>query len=151
MIQSQFLYSYLDQFIKKQWVDWSEGALSISHGEEFFVKNGFQKATNSFDSTTRTRAREAYRLGLLKSPLISSKSDSNQKIPLGWREVLDGRKPHSKLGHYAYLIGKAISDPKIGNEKSLKTAIDNLSTIQILHIGFNFNGRWFCTVAFFNM
>ena len=68
---------------------------------------------------------------------------------MGWKEVISGRKPHSKLGHYAYLIGKAINESNGEIDKLLKSAIDSLSIIQTLHISFKHHDKWFCSIVFF--
>jgi len=75
-INSQFLFSYTDQFTKSQWVNWSEGALSQIPENKFHTKKGFQEAIHSEDSTDRTRAGEAYKLGFLKGPIIDSRFDA---------------------------------------------------------------------------
>lgn len=66
-IISQFLYSYTDQFIKTQWVEWSEEPLAKKPNFQYRNKTGFQRVLDSSDSTIRTRAGEAYRLGLLRA------------------------------------------------------------------------------------
>jgi hypothetical protein len=146
-INSQFLYSYTDQFTKSQWVLWSENALSKLPEKKFQNKKGFQGIIKSTDSTNRTRAGEAYRLGFLRGPIIDGRFEAKHEIPLGWKGVIDGKFPHSRLGLYAYLIGRAMRQGS--GPAALETALDSLATVQILHIAFKVNGKWYCTVAFF--
>lgn len=87
-INSQFLFSYTDQFTKSQWVDWSESTLSQIPEEKFHTKDGFQKAIHSTDSTDRTRAGEAYKLGFLKGPIIDSRFDATHYLPLHGKRIL---------------------------------------------------------------
>jgi hypothetical protein len=65
-------------------------------------------------------------------------------IPFGWQQVIDGRLPLTRLGKYAYIIGRALKD---GHEDiRLSDALDLLACAQILHISFEVDGRWFSTV-----
>lgn len=146
-IISQFLYSYTDQFIKTQWVEWSEQPLAQKPNIKYRNKTGFQRVLDSSDSTIRTRAGEAYRLGLLKGPIIDGRFAKKHNLPLGWKEVINGQYPQSRLGMYAYLIGRAMQQEN--DSDLLNMALDTLATVQILHIGFKIDNQWYCTIAFF--
>ena len=62
---AQPIFIYPDQLLKETWPAWVESVLSKQPEDEYRNARGFQELTGSTDSTGRTRAGEAYRLGLL--------------------------------------------------------------------------------------
>lgn len=146
-ISSQFLYSYIDELLKSEWVEWSEGVFSSTHPEEDHVSNGFQRSLGAESSDIRSRASEAHKLGLLKGPLVSNRTGGRASMPRGWQIIVEGNQVHTPLGHLAYLIGKFASvNP---TDEYSQIAFDTLATLLILHIGFQFEGRWFSTVLIY--
>ncbi len=144
---SQFLYTFTDEFSTSEWVEWSEGVLAELPDVKFHNKTGFQRAVGSTGSGPRTRANEAYRSGYLRAPLVDSRFSKKHPLPLGWLAIINGNAPHSTLGFYAYIIGRALQLNK--NSALFKSALNDIAAIQILHIGFRRENRWFSTVALF--
>lgn len=142
MVSSQFLYSYTDQLVRSDLVDWVEGPLSSVPEAKFRKPRGFQDMLGVTSAGPRTRAGEAYKLGLLTGRLVREQGD--QGIPLGWESVIEGQLPLTRLGKYSYIIGRALRD---GDGARLENALDDLACSQILHVGFEVDGRWYCTVA----
>ena len=143
----QPVYSYSDEFIKSEWVSWSEQYLAFKPTTKFQNPRGFQQIAGGRSSDVRSRAREAYRLGLLSAPLISAKNRPRSTIPIAWRSVIRGNPPHTILGFYAYIIGKAfLSSPSCDQVQS---ALNCLANIEILHFGFLYDDRWYSTALIF--
>lgn len=144
---SQFLYTYTDQFTDSEWVNWTEGVLASPPNPKFNNKTGFQRALGAINAGPRTRANEAYRLGYLRAPLVDSRFKQSHAMPLGWASVVNGNAPHSILGFHSYVISRALQE---NNDSSfLRSALNDLAAVQILHIGFERGGRWYSTVALF--
>ncbi len=143
---AQFLFFYVDQLIQQHWVDWMEGPLSNVPSAENCDSQGFQKTLGESGSGPRTRAGEAYKLGMLSGRIVKSQS-SGLHFPSGWKDVVAGKVPSTKLGYYAYIIGKSLRvNP---DDANLQNALDCLACIQILHIGFVSDRRWYSTVLLF--
>lgn len=143
MVNSQFLYSYTDQLVKSDLVDWVEGPLATVPAAKFRQPKGFQETLGVTSAGPRTRAGEAYKLGLLTGRLVREQG-GYQGIPLGWEAVIEGQLPLTRLGKYSYVIGRAFRD---GETQRLEDALDDLACSQILHVGFQTGGRWYSTAA----
>lgn len=142
MVQSQFLFSNSDELISDDLVRWVEGPLSAIPAIENRDATGFQRELADLSAGPRTRAGEAYRIGLLTGRLVRPQG-GGAAIPFGWTAVIEGRLPLTRLGIYAYLIGKPLSsDP---NTPNLNEALDLLACAEILHIAIKIEGRWYCT------
>lgn len=145
-INAQFLFFYVDELIQHHWVDWIEGPLSNIPALENRDERGFQKTLGDLGAGPRTRAGEAYKLGMLSGRIVKPQV-AGAGIPSGWEQVIEGELPSTRLGYYAYIIGKALrTNP---DDPNLQKALDCLACIQILHIGFVSEGRWYSTVLFF--
>ena len=103
---SQFLFSYIDELVTQSWVDWMEGPLSSIPEKKFRNEKGFQKVLGSSSAGPRTRSLEAYQLGLLRGRLVKQRK-AGAAFPAGWQQVISGEAPSTRLGYYAYIIGKA--------------------------------------------
>ncbi|WP_246035902.1 DUF3883 domain-containing protein [Aliishimia ponticola] len=145
-INSQFLFFYIDELIKHHWVDWLEGPLSEVPPREHKGVRGFQGAVGDTGAGPRTRAGEAYQLGILSGRIVQPRV-AGASFPSGWQAVVDGRVPSTKLGFYSYVIGKALRENP--TDPNLVRALDCLASIFILHIGFQSDGRWFNTALVF--
>lgn len=143
---SQFLFFYVDELIKKHWVDWIEGPLAHVPATVHHHQRGFQEVLGDTRAGPRTRAGEAYKLGILTGRLVKPQA-ANAGFPRGWQSVISGQIPATKLGYYCYIIGKALR--KNPNDPNLIEALDSLASILILHIGFKFDGRWYITALLF--
>jgi len=144
---SQFLFTFTDEFTTSEWVEWSEGVLADVPDAEFHTKTGFQRALDTKNAGPRTRANEAYRSGYLRAPLVDSRFSKPHPMPLGWLSVIYGKAPHSTLGFFAYIIGRALQIDE--NNALFKSGLNDVAAVQILHIGFRRNDRWYSTVALF--
>ena len=122
--------------------------MSSSPEAEFCNPRGFQNVVGAQNSDVRSRALEAYRLGLIQCPLISQRSSRKAGIPLGWQMVIQNQVPHTTSGYFAYVIGKLFSKTPL--DPLLNDALDCLTTIQILHLGFQLNDRWYTTASVFH-
>lgn len=145
-INSQFLFFYIDELIKHHWVDWLEGPLGSVPPKEHSGVRGFQEVVGDTGAGPRTRAGEAYQLGILSGRIVRPQI-AGASFPSGWQEVIEGRIPATKLGFYSYIIGKALRDSP--NVPDLERALDCLASILVLHIGFYAEERWFNTVLIF--
>ncbi|WP_298559376.1 DUF3883 domain-containing protein [uncultured Aliiroseovarius sp.] len=143
---SQFLFFYIDELIKHHWVDWLEGPLSEVPPEEHRGIRGFQGVVGDTGAGPRTRAGEAYQLGILSGRIVRPQV-AGASFPSGWQAVIDGSVPSTKLGFYSYVIGRALRENP--NDPNLVRALDCLASIFILHIGFQVDGRWFNTALIF--
>lgn len=143
MVSSQFLFSYTDQLVSSDLVDWVEGPLASVPAPAFHQARGFQDVLGVSSAGPRTRAGEAYKLGLLTGRLVREQGGA-QEVPLGWSSVIAGKLPLTRLGNYSYIIGRALRN---GITSGLESAFDHLACSQILHVGFQTNGRWYSTVA----
>jgi hypothetical protein len=124
--KAQPIQFYPDELIGGMWVQWSEKFLFDISGEH--LQSGFQKLIGSEGAHERTRAGEAYRLGLLKGRLIRERT-GGPGLPLGWAALCAGEAVHSRLGYIAYVIGKALS------EGSAEESI-NVGALNVLHFVF---------------
>jgi hypothetical protein len=107
---SQPIYFYPDQLLKENWPAWVEDFFSKIPDTNYHHARGFQELSGSLEnSTVRTRAGEAYRLGLLLQRVIRERSEGGGDMPRGWKYVCEGRTPVSRLGYLSYAIGKALS------------------------------------------
>ncbi|MCE2926237.1 MAG: DUF3883 domain-containing protein, partial [Rickettsiales bacterium] len=147
-INSQFLYSYIDELIKSQWIDWSENLLSRIPSKEFQTRRGFQELTGADNSFIRSRALEGFRLGLFNGRVISERGGSHSELPEGWKRVCSGIPIHTRLGYFAYVIGKALE--KKPDDSILNSAVDAIAAIQIMLIAFKYQDRWYSTVNIFD-
>lgn len=145
-IHSQFLYFYIDELIRHHWVDWLEGPLSEAPAEEYRNIGGFQGVVGDRGAGPRTRAGEAYQLGILSGRIVRPQV-ARASFPSGWQAVIDGRVPSTKLGFYSYVIGKGLRNRP--TDPNLLRALDCLASVLILHIGFQSNERWFVTALVF--
>ena len=80
---AQPIYIYPDQLIKDTWPDWVETILSKSPPAANHNSRGFQELTGVENSTVRTRAGEAYRIGVLLHRIIRVREDG-AGTPIGW-------------------------------------------------------------------
>tara|TARA_R110002074_G_scaffold298257_1_gene469825 strand:+ start:3894 stop:5570 length:1677 start_codon:yes stop_codon:yes gene_type:complete len=143
---SQSLFSYIDELISHTWVDWVEGPLSSVPSLQHRGAKGFQQSIDVFTAGPRTRAGEIFKLGILSGRLIKARV-KGAPFPSGWKDVIEGRLPSTRLGDYSYIIGKSARlDP--GNQ-DLQHALNCLASILILHIGFKVEDRWYSTVLLF--
>ncbi len=145
-VNSQFLFFYIDELIKRHWVDWLEGPLSKVPAEEHKGLRGFQEAIGDTGAGPRTRAGEAYQLGILTGRIVRPQA-AGAGFPSGWQSVIDGIVPSTKLGFYSYIIGKALRENP--DDPNLERALDCLASILVLHIGFQHEGRWFNTALIY--
>lgn len=145
-VQAQFLFFYIDEFVKHHWVDWIEGPLSKAPPIGMRHARGFQQVLGNTSSGPRTRAGEAYKLGMLSDRIVRAQAKGTS-FPAGWQAVIEGRLPVTELGYYAYIIGKAMREAP--DDIILNRALDCLATIMIMHIGFEHGGRWYSTVLLF--
>jgi len=147
-INSQFLYFYIDELLRNQWVDWSENILSKIPEPEFVLKRGFQTISGSDNSSTRTRALDCFRLGFINSKLISERTGTRNSIPTGWQSICDGEMVHTQLGYMAYTLGKG---SRLNSKNQLiSEGINSICSIIILLIGFSHNERWYTTYSIFS-
>ena len=140
----QPVYSYSDEFLKSEWVSWSEQFLASKPPTKFHNPRGFQQIAGGRSSDVRSRAREAYRLGLLSAPIISPRNAPKSTIPIAWQSVIQGNPPHTLLGFYAYVIGKVFLC-SLSNDQ-VQSALNCLVSIATLNFGFLFENRWYSTV-----
>ncbi|GAB5431030.1 MAG: hypothetical protein EpisKO_04000 [Epibacterium sp.] len=145
-VNSQFLFFYIDELVKHHWVDWLEGPLAEVPTEEHRGERGFQLAVGDTGAGPRTRAGEAYQLGILSGRIVRPRI-AGASFPSGWQAVIEGRVPSTQLGYYSYVIGRALRENP--SDPNLDRALDCLASILILHIGFQSDGRWFNTVLLF--
>lgn len=145
-VNSQFLYFYIDELIKHHWVDWLEGPLSAAPPPQHRDVRGFQRVIGDTKAGPRTRAGEAYQLGILTGRIVKPQV-SGASFPSGWQAVIDNQIPSTKLGFYSYVIGKALRENP--EDPNLVRALDCLASIFVLHIAFQNEGRWFNTALIF--
>ena len=145
-VQAQFLFFYIDEFVKHHWVDWIEGPLSEVPPIGMRHAQGFQQVLGDTSSGPRTRAGEAYKLGMLSDRIVRAQANGTS-FPAGWQAVIEDRLPVTELGYYAYIIGKALRGAP--EDTNLEGALDCLASILIIHIGFEHGGRWYSTVLLF--
>lgn len=145
--KAQFLQYYLDQLVKSDLVEWVETALSSTPSDEYKTARGFQNLIGATNSGPRTRAGEAFKLGLLFGRLARQQTDPKHQVPSGWQNVIDGKPILTTAGNYGYIIGKLILQK--GTNNRYEDALDCLAILTILHIGFEYNGRWYSTLALF--
>ena len=145
-VKAQLLYSYIDELIKHHWVDWVEGPLSKVPPIDKHHPRGFQEVLGDTSSTPRTRAGEAYNLGILSDRIIRLQAEG-ASFPAGWQAVIEGKLPATELGYYAYIIGKALRNAP--EDTNLERALNCLACILILHIGVKHDGRWYTTALIF--
>ena len=146
-VNSQPLFIFVDQFVREDLVHWVENAFSTQPPIQHQHPQGFQTLLGAKNSTTRTRAGEAFRLGMIKGRLIGKQKGSKSKIPTGWQSVINGDSILTTLGNYSYLIGKLIADH--GSNNKYENALDCLAVLQVLHIGFEYEERWYSTVSLY--
>lgn len=144
--KSQFFYFYIDELIKSHWVDWLEGPLSQPPSREQQHLRGFQESLGDTGAGPRTRAGEAYSLGILCGRLVKPQV-AGAPFPQGWEAVIKGQVPATRLGYYSYIIGKALRSNT--NDLNLVSALNRLAALIILHIAFQHEGRWFSTALVF--
>lgn len=145
-VNSQFLFFYIDELIKHHWVDWLEGPFSEIPPVEHQNLRGFQGLIGDTGAGPRTRAGEAYNLGILSGRIVRPQV-AGASFPSGWQSVIDGKVPSTKLGYYSYVVGKALRENP--GDPNLERALDCLASIFILHIAFQANGRWYNTALLF--
>jgi len=146
-VNSQPLFIFVDQFVREDLVHWVENAFSTRPPIQHQHPQGFQTLLGAKNSTTRTRAGEAFRLGIISGRLIGTQKGSKSKIPTGWQSVINDQSILTTLGDYSYLIGKLIADH--GSNNKYENALDCLAVLQILHIGFEYEERWYSTVSLY--
>ena len=145
-INPQFLFFYIDELVKNYWVDWLEGPLSRVPAPGQRGRGGFQQVLGDVSAGPRTRAGEAYRVGLLSGRVVQQRS-AGALFPSGWRTVVDGKIPATKLGRCAYVVGRALRTRP--DEPGLMRFLDYIASICILHIAFRCNGRWYSSALLF--
>jgi hypothetical protein len=115
---------------------------------DFHSSTGFQKLIGSTGANERSRATEAYRLGLLKGRLVQGKEATARGLPTGWGAVCAGEAAHTDLGYIAYAIGKALS--KGCTEPAL--AVDALNVLYLvfaLSLGIEDKGQNFSVLILY--
>lgn len=146
-LNAQFLFFYVDELIRQHWVSWVEGSLSTKPDKSKHHPRGFQETLGDLGAGPRTRAGEAYNLGILSDRIVKSQRKGSG-FPAGWQTVINGGMPATRLGFYSYIIGCSLKNNP--SSTKLQDAVDILASILILHIGFKLDGRWYCTVLLFN-
>lgn len=134
---AQPIYIYPDQLITETWPEWVETILSKRPSETHRNDRGFQDLVGVDNSTVRTRAGEAYRMGLLLHRVIRERSEG-AGTPKGWDYVCNDKTVLSKTGHLSYAVGNALAkhaeDPDIG------AALNVLYLLFALSLGTNAGG-----------
>lgn len=144
--RSQFFFFYIDELIRVHWVDWIEGPLTTLPLAQQRHQRGFQEALGDTSAGPRTRAGEAYSLGMLSGRLVKPQT-AGAEFPQGWQSVINGTPPATKLGYYAYIIGKALRERP--DDPNLVSALNLLATLSVLHISFRHHDRWYTTALVF--
>lgn len=134
---AQPIYIYPDQLIAETWPDWVETILSKSPPAKNRNSQGFQELAGIDNSTVRTRAGEAYRMGLLLHRIIRER-DEGAGTPKGWDYVCNDKAVISKTGHLSYAIGKALSEHS--DNPDIHSALNVLYLLFALSIGTNKGG-----------
>ena len=91
-VNAQFLFFYIDELIKHHWVDWVEGPLSATPPTAHQHTRGFQEVLGDTGAGPRTRAGEAYNLGILSDRIVKPQV-KGAGFPAGWQSVIDGKLP----------------------------------------------------------
>ncbi len=143
---AQPIFIYPDQLLKETWPAWVESVLSKQPEDEYRNARGFQELTGSTDSTGRTRAGEAYRLGLLLQRVIRERTEGSG-VPKGWQYVCDGKTVISKTGHLSYAIGKALADDDTIIEAN--KGLNVLYLLFALSLGIQFNSGYLPTALIY--
>ena len=134
---AQPIYIYPDQLITETWPDWVETILSKSPPAENRNSRGFQELAGVENSTVRTRAGEAYRMGLLLHRVIREREEG-ASTPKGWDYVCNDKTVLSKTGHLSYAVGKALS--KHSADPDVHCALNVLYLLFALSIGTDAGG-----------
>lgn len=146
MSKAQPINSYPDTLFQNL-ADWSDAWLSSRPDERYIVPTGFQDIAGSTNSDLRSREREAFALGLLAGRLVKSKGNNLRGLPYGWNLTCSDQLAHSKLGLFAYAIGKAI---KAGHSTpNLESGLNAIATIACLLLGTHHQDHWYPTVFVF--
>lgn len=135
---AQPIYIYPDQLITETWPDWAENVLSKIPPEENRSSRGFQELAGGDNSTVRTRAGEAYRMGLLLHRVIREREEGAGGTPKGWEFVCDDKSVISNTGYLSYAIGKALSEHS--DDADINAALNILYLMFALSIGTNSAG-----------
>jgi hypothetical protein len=141
---AQPIYIYPDQLISETWHEWVETIFSERPASEHRNSRGFQQLVGIENSNARTRASEAYRIGLLLHRVISERTGTSGAMPKGWEYVCEDKSVLSRLGYLAYIIGKALS--KEPNNATFKSALCVLYLIFALSIGTEESGITVSTI-----
>lgn len=141
---AQPIYIYPDQLISETWHEWVETIFSERPVSEHRNSRGFQQLVGIENSNARTRASEAYRIGLLLHRVISERTGTSGAMPKGWEYVCEDKSVLSRLGYLAYIIGKALS--KEPNNAAFKSALCVLYLIFALSIGTEDSGITVSTI-----
>jgi hypothetical protein len=134
---AQPIYIYPDQLITETWPDWVETILSKSPPDANRNSRGFQELAGVDNSTVRTRAGEAYRMGLLLHRVIREREEG-ASTPKGWDYVCKDKTVLSRTGHLSYAIGKALS--KHADDADIHSALNVLYLLFSMSIGTNTGG-----------
>jgi len=143
---AQPIYIYPDQLITETWPDWAETILSKTPSEDHRNSRGFQGLVGIKNSTVRTRAGEAYRIGLLLHRVIRERGEGTG-TPKGWDYVCNDKTVLSKTGYLSYAVGKALS--KHSNNSDIRTALNVLYLLFALSIGTNVGGKSISTALIY--
>lgn len=135
---AQPIYIYPDQLITDTWPGWVETILSKLPDEEHRGSRGFQVLAEGENSSIRTRAGEAYRLGLLLQRVIRER-EGPASVPKGWEYVCNGKTVLSKIGYLSYAVGKALSVH--ADNADINRALNVLFLIFSLSIGTSTGGK----------
>jgi hypothetical protein len=134
-------YVYSDYMVSSVLVDYSDQILNRKHDDSYRTPTGFQDILGDRSSGThRTRAAEIFYAGLLRGPVINPQSANAADIPYGWLLVQSDSNIHTKLGFLAYAIGRAIRNG--ADSPKITRAMDVVTTIVLLQIGMEHDGRW---------
>lgn len=145
------LYFYFDEFLRTVWVTWCENILLNTGEAKHHTSRGFQEKLNDFSSTPRTRANEAWTLGLLKGEIVNARSGTRD-VPLGWEMSFSNDGCISRYGHLCYAVGKALSKSSQSNEEpstAIVNALSALSAIAILQFGVATQNQYVLTSSLF--
>jgi hypothetical protein len=145
--KAQPIQFYPDELITGMWRHWSEDILFKIPGTDFHSSTGFQKLIGSTGAHERSRATEAYRLGLLKGRLVQGREAAARGLPAGWSAVCIGESAHTHLGYIAYAIGKALSKDCAG--PPLGDALNVLHFVFALSLGIEHERRNFSVLLLY--
>jgi len=136
--RAQPIYIYPDQLITETWPDWVETIFTKVPSIQNRNNRGFQELAGGDNSSVRTRAGEAYRIGLLLHRVIRER-DEGTATPKGWDYVCNDKTVLSKVGHLSYAVGKALSEHS--DDADVAEALNVLNLFFALSLGTSADGK----------